>query len=113
MKKPAFANAPAGEVWNRIQDPYISQIWHDTFVCSAGLKVPTERCLIFAVFPCCQLIGVNFMQLLRPRCWWRMEDLNPRAAHLCRAACGVTAPPHFPCLFSMFPGPSVRAVMRC
>lgn len=42
------------------------------------------------------------MQLLRPRCWWRMEESNPRAAHTCCAADDVTASPRFPAPFSVF-----------
>ena len=36
------------------------------------------------------------MQLLRPRCWWRMKNSNLRAAHACRAADDVTASSRFP-----------------
>ena len=53
-----------------------------------------------AVFPCCQRLVRRFEgnphAAMRPRCWWRMEESNPRAAHILCAADGVTAPPRFP-----------------
>lgn len=93
------------EVCNRILDPYISCKQPDTpFVCPAGLKVPAERCLNCRLSALSAKMEGDSHAAMRPRCWWRMEGSNLRAAHLCCAAGDVTAPPRFPAPVLHIPG---------
>lgn len=116
--KPAVTNSPAGEVDGPHPGPLYQPNRHDIVLCSAGLKVPAERCLMCRLSGC-QLIGVRFSCSYASPLLVENEGLEPsdRTPLLCRRRCDRTAA--LSRAFSPYnrqgfpPGPSVRAVMRC